>query len=82
MVADVADIMTNSDDVATDATAKVMGEIAASSVNKKLGPLIDGLPTKGIKENVSDYLKESSKELIKDQVSSGTEDFVKERDQQ
>jgi len=79
--ADVADIAVNSNDLATDVTAKAMGEVAASSVSKKLGPLIDALPTKGIKENVSGYLKESSKELIKDQVSSGTEDIVKERSQ-
>lgn len=78
--ADIADIAINSEDLATDATAKAMGEIAASSLTKKVGPLIDAIPTKQIKESVGDYLKESSKEYIKDQTSSATEDFVKKRD--
>lgn len=76
--ADIVDIATNSEDLATDATAKAVGEIAASSVSKKLGPLIDALPTKGLTDSVGSYVKESSKELVKDQVSSGAEDLVKE----
>jgi hypothetical protein len=81
LVADIADIISNSDDIATDGTAKVIGEIAASSVSKKLSPLIDVVPIKKLKDSTGNYLKESFKEFTKDQVSSASEDFIKEKGQ-